>query len=397
MRNDIFLNDIILRSAQEQLKAQNADGSMPAGINGPWGDVDTPVRNTAHWALLFYKAYEISQRHKFLNAALSACNYLLSKKARPHNASFLCFYSQNKSRENGLIGQAWAIEPLIFIGEEVGRKDYLDLAQEVLIKHNYNTRLHLWHDLNIDGTIGKINSTFNQQLWFAVMNLLVAKKTNNAFLLFCARDFFKNINKHLTFLEPGLIRHLIPNYILNSRFYNNLNGIKIYLKGTLPDFIFKLYKKIVNQPNASIIITKLSIGYLTFNLYALSLCYSKAPEENLWKKRWFIKTIIQMLNYAQTAQFVKRTLSNEYAWRYNPVGFELAYAVATFKNFLKIKNFDSTIQLWIEKQIGNHWNVLSGLMDINTDDPITLSARLYEATRLSNIKLCIHNQPFEEI
>ncbi|MEK6715284.1 MAG: hypothetical protein AABY43_04490 [Candidatus Omnitrophota bacterium] len=31
----MFLYDIIIKSAQAQLKAQNDDGSMPAGNNGP--------------------------------------------------------------------------------------------------------------------------------------------------------------------------------------------------------------------------------------------------------------------------------------------------------------------------------------------------------------------------
>lgn len=383
------LNEIIFKSAETQMKYQNSDGSLPAGRNGPWQDIDTPVRNTAHCALLFYKAFEISKENRFLKAALSACDYLMSTNVRPYKASFLCFYSSSKSQENGLIGQAWVVEPLIFIGRYLNRKDYLDLAQEVLIKHKYNTQLHLWHNLNIDGSIGEINPTFNQQLWFAVMNLLVGYENSNSILLFRAKDFFKNINKNLLFLEPGLIRHEIPDHTIRSRFYRTLSIIKIYFKKNLPDYFLKTYKTRINKPKTPSRMMNLSSGYLTFNLYAFSLCYSNAPKENWWKKRWFKKIIEQIINYAQQKQFIEQSFSNAYAWRYNPVGFEIAYALNTFKDFLKIKDSDRLIQYWIEKQLQSHWNMSLGLMNDNTGDPVTLSARLYEASRLPNIKIMV--------
>lgn len=356
--DNLFLYDFILKSAQVQLKAQKEDGSMPAGTNGPWVDIDTPVRNTAHWALLFYKAFEISGEISFLNATLSACDYLLSKKARPYNASFLCRLNEDKNKCNGLIGQVWAIEPLLFIGRELNRKDFLISSEQVLIKHKYDKKMHLWHSLEVNGKIGKIHKTFNQQLWFAVINLFVGRTTNNNTLLFRARDFLKYINRNILFLEDGLIRH----EIIQGKDYCNTFRIQ-----------------------------KLSLGYLTFNLFAFSLCYSQAPEEDFWGDERFKKIILQIISYILTDTFLKKTYLNEFAWSYNPCGFEVAFALHTFKELLNLKGPKVSIEPWVERQIEGHWDYTSELMIKNSTDSITLAARLYEATRLPNIQLKINN------
>ena len=53
------LYDILVKSALAGIALMQDDGSMPNGHNGPYGDPETPVRNTAHWSITFAKAYEI--------------------------------------------------------------------------------------------------------------------------------------------------------------------------------------------------------------------------------------------------------------------------------------------------------------------------------------------------
>ncbi|MEK6715282.1 MAG: hypothetical protein AABY43_04480 [Candidatus Omnitrophota bacterium] len=377
--NNIFLYDFILKTAQVQLKTQKEDGSMPAGNNGPWNDIDTPVRNTAHWALAFYKAYEISKEFRFLKAAISACDYLLSKDARPYNASFLCRLSEGEDKANGLIGQAWAIEPWLFIGKELGRKDYLSAAEDTLLKHKYDEKMHLWHNLDIDGNIGSINPTFNQQLWFATINLIAGKKNNNEELLHRSRDFFMNIRKNLFFMEPGLIIHEIPKYFSNSLSLNRLSGLKIYIK------------RVLKHRCSPARIKELSIGYLPFNLYAFALAYDNAPDERWWDNKRFKKIIQEIIIYIQKEQFLKEANKNKYTWTYNPLGFEIAYALYIFRNILSLKNNEESLKYWIEKQMDNYLNLESPQRDGTNIDKITFSARLYEATRLPNIELHLSN------
>ena len=62
----IYVNDIILMSAESLLKKQNQDGSFSAGNNGPYFDKEFPNRNTAHILIILLQAYSISKRQKFL-------------------------------------------------------------------------------------------------------------------------------------------------------------------------------------------------------------------------------------------------------------------------------------------------------------------------------------------
>jgi len=385
--NELFLYDIIVESARAQLVAQNDDGSMPPGINGPWRDMDTPVRNTAHWALLLYKAYDISKESIFLKAALSACDYLKSEKTRPYKASFLCLLTKDRPPENGLIGQAWAIEPLIFIGRELKRRDYLEIAEEVLLKHNYEPTLHLWYNLNIDGEVGMINPTFNQQLWFATMNLILGKEINNKILILRARDFFNNLTKNLIFLEPGLIRHCLPIYaIYTNSIYKWRKFIEVKF------FNMPEYKSF----NLEVLYNR-SIGYLPFNLYVLALGYSNIPNENWWKNKHLINIISRILAYVQDEKFINKSFINQYAWSYNPFGFEIAYALYIFQNLTNnIRPLDA-LKSWVELQLQKHWDLSSNLMDQNSFDPKTLAARLYEVIRLPNFKLSINNEELKNV
>jgi len=84
-RKYITLYECLTKSAIKALSLQQKDGSMPAGHNGPYNDLETPVRNTGHWLMTFLKVYEITKEIRFLNAATKALCYLLSKQVRPRD------------------------------------------------------------------------------------------------------------------------------------------------------------------------------------------------------------------------------------------------------------------------------------------------------------------------
>lgn len=49
------LHEILERSASVGLDLQRKNGSMPPGMNGPYGEEETPVSNTCHWVITFLK------------------------------------------------------------------------------------------------------------------------------------------------------------------------------------------------------------------------------------------------------------------------------------------------------------------------------------------------------
>lgn len=381
----IFLEDIIVQSANAGIKMQRPDGSMPAGHNGPWNDPDTSVRNTAHWAITFYKAYKISEKDIFLKAAISACNYLLTPKARPNKGAFLCRTSKKKNKENGLIGQVWALEPLVFLGNALKCKEYLELSRHILLQHKYEEEIHLWRNLNIDGRPGFINGTFNQQVWFGSLALINSYYTGDKTLKSRATDFFWHISTNVSWLERGLIGQGISQYVLRKRSLRS--KIKRCIKGG-PNYVMQWGPNYVMQGiRSKLSKQQRSIGYLPFTSYGFALAHATSKNENWWREEKVRQILIDTLKYIQTKRFYDESFKTKYGWSYNPIGFEIAYSLYVFQDLLEVNGNIDTIRPWVELQLKKHWNPKSGLMNNDTSDPLTLSARLYELTRLPNMKI----------
>ena len=107
------LEELLYLLAKENITKQQLDGSFIGGVNGPYNDKETPVRNTAHWLVLLCKVLKNRKDNALEAAAHKAVDYLLSSNARPMQAAFFCRTNRKKDSTNGLIGQAWAMEGLI--------------------------------------------------------------------------------------------------------------------------------------------------------------------------------------------------------------------------------------------------------------------------------------------
>lgn len=378
----ISLNDIFIRSAETGLMLQNSNGSMPAGHNGPWGIPETHVRNTAHWATTFYKAHDVSGEDRYLGAAIAACDYLLEDETRPYGKAFQCLHPFDHC--NGLIGQVWAIEPLMLLGYHLKNREYLALSREILLLHRYEEGLHLWRDLELSGRQMGVNTTFNQQLWFAVSHLILGKIMKDKTLTHRAGDFFSNMNQNVAFLETGLIKHTISRKNLRRNKY-------------VPDFFKRLVleelqyslrslRELVDRNSTR----ERSIGYQPFILFGLAKAYEVSKEESWWRNPWFKNALQNMFNLVQGDHFFRELSASRYAWTYNPVGFEIAYALDAFKDLINVDGGAKSVRWWVERQLNNHWNPSSGLMENNTDHPLTLSARLYEGAPLGDLELNIN-------
>lgn len=333
------INDIIIKSAEAGLKLQRKDGSFPAGHNGPWNDLDTSIRVTAHWAITFLKAYQLTKNNKFKKAAIKAGEYLLSEKCRPNGFSFFCRNS-SKNKCNGLIGQAWVIEALIELGQALKQKKYFDAAEDVILKHYFDKDKNLWHNLEIDGKRLGLNRTLNQQIWFGAMAYKLSQITKNEIIKVRALSFFNNLPKHIYF-NGKYITHLI-------------------------------------HPLSNLIYREEARGYASFVLMGLSHIYNT-------KHLLLDKKVIEYVN--RTVEFLNRNINkniSKFCWSYNPTGFEVAYTISAFKIDSKIN-----ANTWISEQLKRHFDFKTYLMNKNTSDPYTLAARIYELTRLPNMKLNI--------
>ncbi|MCP4602710.1 MAG: agl cluster protein AglQ [Proteobacteria bacterium] len=377
------LLQIILECIDSQLEQMNSsDGSMPPGHNGPYHDPETPVRNTGHWLISFSRAYEWTGHEKFRDDARRCADYLLSETARPHGFSF---HHRNGPKDhcNGLVGQAWTFEALAETTRLFGDPKYARLAQEVFFQHPFDEESGLWSRLEIDGKVLPFDTAFNHQLWFAACATLVDADRRDEILQRVTR-FMDCFDKNLTILPNGLLYHSIEHLLekeiakqftferrLRKRTKNLLNALK--------DLRFPETLKSENTTRRVIRETLIykSLGYHSFNMYAFALLKSRAENHPFWNS----ERLGQMVACMRTDDFRERLDDNKYGYPYNPPGFEAPYSQLVLEN-LDTSAAIETTRDWASAQFERCFNPETRLMDRNTEDPITHTARLYELTRM---------------
>lgn len=350
------LSKILIKSADAALKKQKKDGSMPPGHNGPYYHPETSIRNTCHWLITFLKVYRITDEKKFLNAANKCINYLLENKTK-YNYHHRTFKGRDKC--NGLIGPAWTMEALLFAAKELGRKDLADVAADIFLIHKFDKKLGLWHRREIDGKVLSIDGAFNHQLWFASIGSMFDKKLYSK-IHKKVNIFIEKLDVNFDTYKNGLIWHFVANYPFNiyglKRFISKIKSL------TLDN------KKTVHK----------AIGYHQFNLYAFALLKKHYQDLSFFKSKKFQKA----LRFIETKEYEDGLKNNKFGFDYNVAGIEVAYVLSVFE-----KNGEKHQKYWLEQQLNRNFDFKKNMLCNNTDDSETLTARLYEATRLKDIDL----------
>ena len=355
---------------------------LQPGSNGPYKDFETPVRNYGHWLLTFSKCYEINHDKKFLNKVNEFAEYLISNDSRPSGHSFHHRNSPNWDKCNGLIGQAWTFEALACASSVLRNKKFAEVAEEVFFQHKFNVEYGLWHRLEISGDILSIDETFNHQLWFAACASLLKTPRVNEIHQILVR-FMECLPQNITVLDNGLIYHPIERKLNENRQkklsrWNLKNAIRSVtpiferLSGKTKDVRTALRAKMIHK----------SIGYHQFNMYAFAILKDAIPEHPFWVSEKFSKSV----SYLMSDAYKNGLFDNEYGYNYNPPGFEVPYAISVFSK-LNLDESDAISSFYINEQFKRSYNVDSKMMDRNTDDPLTHTARVYEITRFENSML----------
>jgi hypothetical protein len=365
------IDEILIKSAENALGIQNQDGSFPKGSNGPWNNEDTFVRTTAHWCILLYKAYQLTSNEDYMNSSYRALKYLQLKKNVPFGFTFYCRTSKSKNKCNSLIGQAWAIEPFIYIG--ICENDYalLEFARGVVKKHEYSYFDHLWKAIEINGDDLGLFYTINQQIWFSVLAYTIGVNVNDDEMIKKSLDFFNHFIDYMPYIYGinGLISHKI------------IIGQNKNLKD-------KISSKISFFSNKKQLL-KLSNGYLSFILYGLAILFENYPNLELWNNLELKKKITDSLTYSIKNINKLSTTKDDYKWAYNPTGIEIAYALQCFNEYCDIPECNAKIIKSLNLQFKNYFNCKSYMLNENTKYPNILSSRIYECVRLNNYDIDI--------
>lgn len=360
------LYDVLLASAAAALPLlDRASGAMPPGNNGPYLDPETPVRNTGHWMITFLKAHTLSHNVEFLAAARRAASYLQRDEARPTDATFWHRKNATKDSCNGLVGQAWTIEALAWAAMRFPDERLRSLGKEVFLLHPFDDDLALWHRVDVDGSVLSCDSTFNHQLWFAAAGALLLPDDDPRVSRRVVR-FLDGLPETLQLYSSGLIRHAL---MLGPRAVRWLRRLKRTLRHARRER--RLVSDVATMHHKA-------VGYHAFNLYALGMLRQSIPNHSFWGS----EQMRRVLSFARTDDFVDALENNHYGYPYNPVGFEMAFALHSFYDDTREEQ-----EHWVHEQLRRTYDWESHMMRRGTTDPITLAARLYEAVRLPNLVL----------
>ncbi len=269
MKQLVSLFSILIKSAKKGLTIQRTDGSFPPGHNGPWNDVETPLRTTAHWSILMKFAFENSEDEQFLQAHRKAIHFLLQPFHRPRNVTFVCRTS-NQSRKNqcnGLVGQAWVLEALLAAHPMAFWEQALELCSSVFGKIPYSEKEHGWNCIETNGQSFGVHRTVNQQAWFSVMALKASQALDEKLLENQAIDFFSYLLTEHPMHKP------FPGLFCHETDFGNSESWK-----EIP----KLWKNRIFKTDFRPSQLIKSQGYLSFILYALAMGRNCVPNHPQW-------------------------------------------------------------------------------------------------------------------
>lgn len=353
------LNELIERNAYTALSTQGQNGEMPPGHNGPYNDPETTVRNTAHWLVTFSHLYDVTGAKKWRFAGYKAVDHLLSESLRPAGASFLCRRNVDKDGCNGLIGQAWALEGLTVAARLLQREDARKTAAEVYFLHPFVEERSIWRKVEVDGRQLAPDDTFNHQLWFAATGCLINDKEADR----RATRFLDRVASSVQIYPSGIVFH---KSLLGNDKLRAFRTRDAFLRQLETSFLIYLRRRTIAYK---------SVGYHPFNLYAFALLKRHFPYHPLWNTA----KMARMLDATRTDKFKRHLSKSIYGYPYNPPGLELAFVGEVFELGRDYS------QDWILAQVASTYDADSGeLLKRGVSDSRTLSARLYEATRLND-------------
>ncbi len=282
---------------------------------------------------------------QYLEAANNAANYLMSSAATPYGVAYYFRDVPGKSKTNGLIGQAWVMESLIFSSKVLNRGELYLKAEELFKCHSFDLKNCAWHEVDLQGRDKGLGRTFNQQLWFAYVASQL-KDTDGAeekCKLFCM-----NVLPRTRFYRDGVIVH--------DSFFKKFNySLKDVFEDACQAYVIS---KGWNKQRER------SVGYQGFNML---------PFAKLYHIHGLRKLVDRLVSSVRGESLLKEMEYNRYGLLYNPSGFEICEALLCLPEF-----DESTFERWLLLQLNSYDD---GKLKRSPDIVLT-RARLYELCRL---------------
>ena len=343
-------------------------GHAAPGNNGPYCSKDTPVRNTGHWLIIYAYLWKKTGDDRYKKIAETFADYLLTMQSWSRSGAIACMEEGGQDSLNGLIGQAWTIEALIYAYRTFGHKKYLRCALQIFRSQKFDYKTGFWKRVEPDGRILDYDMTLNHQIWFGISGRMILSCMEDRRIRGQVNRHFDRVHKeYFGIHRDGLIRHFGAMKRPRKSFLALY--IKQYIKyaGLVMGLLGEEKVDILRQEQ----------GYHIFELYGYARLAMLDPDYPLFETRAFSRA----LNYAMRIGRLNRKLGiqdpdtmNKYAYGYNSPAFEWPLVQQIFQG--KTDKDKVLSLLKIQKKLT--YNKNTKMFNCHTCDPETLTARLYE-------------------
>ncbi len=345
-------------------------GFATAGHNGPHGHEDTPARNTSHYLIIYTYLYKVTGEERYSKICRVLADFLCNMQGMSKSGAIQCMISDRFDHLNGLIGQGWVIEALIYYYELCNEKKYLDVARNIFYSQQYDWNLHLWNRIELDGSNIGIDPTYNHHVWFSACSYKLSD--------LCKDD---NINKIIVdFMTYGAKRDLRV-YSEDGILHHHVNLDAPMMKAIKRKALIKKILSPVRFLNPKKLDPKfMEYAYHVFDIYGFCILKEKYGHLPIFSSEPYKKAEACAL----TPDYLNRKLRSEnsdvvynaFGYSYNSLAFEYPY-VAKACGIYQKEEFNRLYD--IQKRL--MWNDSDKMFSRNQPDIETWNARTYEIIR----------------
>lgn len=343
-----------------EIRLSPSQSIMPAGRNGPYLDLESPARNTAHWLVTFSVAYSLSGDARFRETGERLANFLVENTLYKVNGAWVNRQKPPKDWCNGVIGQAWIVEGLHRAARYLQLDTAATAAQQLVLQLPFSDRYGAWERMDPVSGRMSVDFTYNHQSWFAAARAEVLGG-NDAEV-----QKFLNMSYHRSFGvdNSGIIRHSMG----NKPSKRTPAVIAAALRKRWDLGARRAFGGIAVDP------VERGVGYHLYVLHSLARLYNATNGNHTFFESDSFRTALRT---AASPLFVQQLEDNHYAYPYNAPGFEYPLIVETFSHLEPGLTFELA-QEALAVQRHKTYCQDTGLYTLGTDDPVTLAARAYE-------------------
>lgn len=333
----------------------------PGGHNGPYFDLESPARNSAHWLGTLSIAHRLTGDERYRTAGAGLSRYLQTRSpaidgTTVHRQRF------PKDWTNGVIGPAWVSEGLVPAARCFAEEEALAAGAHNLRALPFDLERGLWRTLDPATRTSVIDQTVNHQLYCTAV----------------AAEFSEDriLQERVgTFIEVGLPQLLRTGPSGHIEHHAARGRGAILRRATLKQLLgrtWPLLGRTAMRPGSVQDPAARDLGYHLFTLYSYFRLAKSASRPDLLERGVVAEAMAALPALVASKSFE----GNAFTYGYNVPGFELPFVALVAKDAEETLHSASLDAL--DVQLALTLEPTTGLLTRATTDPLVLAARGYE-------------------